>query len=147
MYMKNILSPSEVLTGTEGNKLAWPPLTLWSYTDWTWVEPRWQVLAPFISVLVQGKLFEMSIYSISACHVPADELGLPSVKRQSWRTELMCELPGSPSSQHPLPFCFCFCTKMMFLLSSQPLSCDFVATAMKHGQQFIFLFVFGKHVS
>ncbi len=72
-------------------------------------------------------------------------MGLPSAGRQSWRTQLMCNLPGSSSSEHPLSFCFCFCIKKMFLLSSQRPACCFVATTIKH-EQFITLFVLCKHV-
>lgn len=72
-------------------------------------------------------------------------MGLPSAERQSWRTQVMCNLPGSSSSEHPLSFCFCFCIKKIFLLSSQRPSCYFVATTMKH-EHFIILFVLCKHV-
>lgn len=72
-------------------------------------------------------------------------MGLPSAERRSWRTQLVCDLPESSSSQHPLSFCFCFCIKKMLLLSSRRPVCYFVATTMKH-EQFIILSVLCKHV-
>ena len=67
-WVKNRLSPSEIVTGAEWKDPFTPP----GCPAWTWVDWGWQVCAPYISVLAQGKLSETSISSISVCSVPVN---------------------------------------------------------------------------